>query len=225
MRNTIFLLLVILIAGCTKEVNHTSVQTATDVQNSSAAEDTYLPLTTNGVWKYENQTDSKKPENSKLIVLDKIKTINGKSYTAVRTVKDKSKDTIYYNQTGHNYYLYTNESTADANAVKLEILFLKDNVSEGTSWTQSAGSADGTILNCYGKIIEKNINITVNGITYKDVIHSYIEIRKPIFIFNIVVYKQDYYVAKNIGIVRNISEQILPSGSTTKTNIISYKVK
>jgi len=132
---------------------------------------------------------------------------------------------MYYNQSGHRYYLFTNKSTDDANAIKLEILFLKDDVAKGATWSEDAGSANGTSLNCYGKVLEKNMDIKVEGVTYNNVIHSYIELRKKIFFFYITVAKQDYYVAKNIGIIKNISTQLLPDNSTTSSTITDYLIK
>ena len=69
------------------------------------------------------------------------------------------------------------------------------------------------------------MTIKVNGTTYNDVIHSYIELRKKVLFFYIVVAKQDYYVAKNIGIIKNISTQLLPDKSTTTTTITDYLIK
>ncbi|MFT4156021.1 hypothetical protein [Parafilimonas sp.] len=220
------LISLILIAGCSKEINTTTAVSVSDntVSDATAATNTYLPLTTGTNWYYTNKTGSV-TEESKLTVLNLKKTFNGKAYTAVNTVKDGKKDTIYYNQTAHNYYIYTNEETGESDAVKLEILFLNDNLDAGKTWRQSAGTASGVKLNCYGKIVQKNMTLTVNGETYGNVIHSYVEIRKPFLFTYIVVYTQDYYVAKNIGIIKNISRQVLPSGSATTTGITSYSIK
>jgi len=228
MRKLIYLnaLLLILIGGCTKEVT-TDLATSinSNEESNAAAADTYLPLKNGTYWKYNNETDAKALDESKLTVLNFTKTFIGKTYKAVKIEKDKRPDTVYYNQTGHSYYLFTNESTQDANTMKLEILFLKDNVSNGATWSEDAGFANGTALNCYGKILEKNMTIKVEGETYDNVIHSYVELRKKILFFYITVAKQDYYVAKNIGIIKNISTQLLPDKSTTTTTITDYLIK
>jgi len=219
-------LLFILITGCTKEVT-TDLATSINSNNESnaIAADTYLPLRKGKNWEYNNETGAKAIDESKLTVVDFTKNFNGKTYKAVKIEKDKRPDTVYYNQTGHSYYLFTNESTDDANTMKLEVLFLKDNVSNGTTWSENAGSANGTALNCYGKIVEKNMSIKVEGKTYDNVIHSYVELRKKVLFFYITVAKQDYYVAKNIGIIKNISTQLLPDKSTTTTTITDYLIK
>jgi len=228
MRKLIYLntLLIILIAGCTKEVT-TDMATSVNSNNESNATtaDTYLPLKRGTYWKYYNETDTKTIDESKLTVLNLTKNFNSKTYKAVKIEKDKRPDTVYYNQTGHSYYLFTNESTDDANTIKLEVLFLKDNVTKGTTWSENAGFANGTALNCYGKILDKNMTIKVEGNTYDNVIHSYVELRKKVLFFYITVAKQDYYVAKNIGIIKNISTQLLPDKSTTTTTITDYLIK
>ncbi len=215
----------IFIAGCSKEINTKPVIAAdNEISSVTATTETYLPLTTGTAWSYTNTTNGV-GDQSKLTVLNRKRTFNGKSYTAVNTYKDRKNDTIYYNQTSHKYYIYTKEETGDADAVDLEILFLDDNLAVGKTWQQKAGSANGVKLKCYGKIMQKNISLKVNGTTYNNVIHSYVEVRKPVTFFYIVVYKQDYYVAKGIGIIKNASRQILPAGPTTTTNIDSYTIK
>ena len=108
--------------------------------------------------------------------------------------------------------------------ISMEILFLKDDVSVGKSWVEPAGKANGFNLRCYGKIIEKDATITIGDVTYKHVIHSYVEIRKPLLFTYIVVNRQDFYTAKNIGIVKNVSDILLPEKSNTKTKITGYKI-
>ena len=106
----------------------------------------------------------------------------------------------------------------------MEILFLKDDVSVGKSWVVPAGKANGFNLRCYGKIIEKDATMTIGDVTYKHVIHSYVEIRKPLLFTYIVVNRQDFYTAQNIGIVKNVSDILLPDKSTTITKITGYKI-
>jgi hypothetical protein len=226
MRKLTFPVLFVLLAACTKEVNSDLTVPVNGGEQSDAIIDTYLPLTAGTYWDYSLQTDNQAPGKSKLTVLSVHKNFDGKKYTAVQSIRGKyNADTLYYNQTQHSYYIYTNEGTSNSDAVKVQILFLKDNASVGDTWSQSAGSANGQTLTCYGQIKEKNISVTVNGVTFDHVIHTYIEIRKPILFFYVVVYKQNYYVAKNIGIIKNISNQLQPSNSTTTSTIINYAIK
>lgn len=227
MRKTLIISLVILLFGCTKEINSGSVNTCSinKIQTGNLAADTYLPLTKGTWWNYSIKTDSDSPDESKLTVTKQQKKINGKNYQVVTSGTGKHVDTVYYAQDQHDYYIYTYSATSDADNVNLEILFLKDNAAVGDTWLLPAGSANGFALKCYGKIIEKDININVAGTVYKHVIHTYIEMRKPFFFTYIVVNKQNFYVAENIGVVKNVSEILLPSKSTSTTNITAYKIK
>jgi hypothetical protein len=226
MRKTLFITIAILIFGCTKEINSGSVNTGSisNIQNVSAT-DTYLPLKKGTFWTYNIQTDAEKPETSTLKVLDLQKKINDKNYKAVKSTMGKKKDTLYYAQDQHDYYLYTYSGTSDGDNVNMELLFLKDNASVGESWLLPAGTANGFNLKCYGKIIEKDATITVGDVTYDHVIHSYVEIRKPLFFTYIVVNRQDFYTAKNIGIIKNVSDILLPDKTSTTTKITGYKIK
>ena len=225
MRKLFLATFIISITACTKEINSDSLPVnANSVQSNAIAADTYLPLTTGTFWKYKINTETGS-DASTLTVLNMQKKFNGKNYTAIKAVTNQKPDTVYYNQTQHNYYLYSNEGNDDASNMHVELLFLKDDVNAGSSWTASAGSANGVSLQCYGKIIEKNMTLTIGDTAYKNVIHSYVEIRKPVFFFYIVVDKQNFYVAKNVGIIKNASMQLLPETSSSTTSILDYKIK
>lgn len=224
MRKTFFIPILVLVFGCTKEINSNAVHTGnSDLQIASDVY-TYLPLTTGTYWMYKIKTTAEIPDTSKVKVLGIQKKINGKNYQTLKSIRNGSIDTLYYAQQQHDYYIYTNTGMADADKVSMEILFLKDDVPVGTSWLEPAGEANGITLNCYGKIIQKDATITVGDSTYQHVIHSYVEIRKPLLFTYIVVNKQDFYTAKNIGIVKNVSDILLPEKSTTVTKAIGYKI-
>lgn len=211
--------------GCKKEVSSDRI-TATDEQsNAEAATSTYLPLTAGTYWVYNNQSGSN-VKQSRLTVLGLKKTINNKVFTAVKTVQEDVTDTSYYNQTQHDYYLYAGNNATGNKAVGLQILFLQDDAPVGKSWQLTAGSVQGNVLTCFGKILQKNISLTVNGKTYNNVIHSYVEIRKRVLLLNITLAKQDYYVAPNIGIIKTVSKQAINSSSKPiTTSLTSYNIK
>lgn len=227
MRNVLLAFCIILFFGCRKETNSVPMNAGgTNQLLAKASQDTYLPLTKNTHWKYTVKTDSKKQQISKLTVSGQHKAFNSKNYTVVNSVMDgKDAADLYYAQDLHDYYLYTNSGTSDDQTLNMEILFLKDNAAVGDTWLVPAGTANGFSLNCYGKIIDNNATITVSGKQYKHVIHSYIEIRKPFLFSYIVVNKQDFYTAENIGIVQNVSNVLLPSSSVTTTNITGCHIE
>ena len=226
MRKAITIIFAALVFGCNKQIDSVPSNTinSENVQNATMA-DTYLPLTKGTYWNYSIVTNGKTTATSKLTVLGVVKKIYSKNYQSVKSVDGGFTDTVFYNQTGHDYYVYTNSNGSDTD-FDLEILFLRDNLAVGKTWTASAGSADGVKLKAYGKIVKTNSTITVGGKTYTNVIQTHIDIKKPIpFLPGIIVYKQDYYVAKNIGIVKNIGTSVFESNATTITNLTSYSIK
>src|SRR5205809_71797 len=222
MKRTSLLLFAIAVFGCTKEITTeaTKTETSSSEQNSTVATDTYLPLTTGTFWKYNVINSSGNAQPTTQTVLAKQKSIKGKTYHAVKSVSPNNTDTLYYSQTQHDYYAYTPSGTSG-----LEVLFLKDNASAGTTWSTTAGTAGGKTVKCFGKIVATNTTIKVGNTTYKNVIHSTVDIREPVLFSDVTVNTQDFYVAKNIGIVKNISTNKVPSKSVITTNIVGYSIK
>ncbi len=225
MKKYAFFILALSVLGCSKDVNSDLKNNSVNAseQSNSVAADTYLPLTAGTYWDYNVVKDKSSAKPSTFTVLNYKKNINGKPYTGVKTVSEQTTDTVFYNQTQTNYYIARYQSTAANAGAQIEFEFLKD-APVGTKWSQSI-SAGGTSLKLAGKILQRDITLTVGGTTYKNVIHSYIEIKKQILFTGIVISKQDFYVAKNIGIVKNVSSVVFPSSSTATTSIKDYKVK
>jgi hypothetical protein len=224
MRKTLVIPFIIFMFGCTKEINSGSINTGSISSLQNASTSTYLPLTKGTYWMYNIKTNAETPETSKVKVLGIPKKINGKDYQTIKSVMNDNIDTLYYAQQQHDYYIYTNTGTSDDDKISMEILFLKDDVAVGKSWIEPAGKANKFNLRCYGKIIEKDATVMAGGVTYKHVIHSYVEIRKPLLFTYIVVNRQDFYTAQNIGIVKNVSDILLPDKSTSITNTTGYKI-
>jgi hypothetical protein len=219
---SVLLFIIAMSYGCTKEVTPENLNTnSSSTENSSLAADTYLPLTKGTYWKYNAVNDAGDVNAVKYTVLGIPKLINGKRYQSVLSTTDNNKDTAYYNQSMHDYYVYKGANNGEG----LEILFLKDDAPVGAKWYVPSGSLAGIKVKCYGKIIAKNMTMKVGNKTYTNVIHSYVEIRQPLFFTYILVGKQDYYVAKNIGIIKNESDVVFPSKSSSKLNIFDYSIK
>ena len=218
---SVLLFIIAMSYGCTKEATSNLNANSSSTENSSLAVDTYLPLTKGTYWKYRATNTTGNADSVKHTVLGIPKLIDGRNYqTILSTNTNNNKDTIYYSHTQHDYYIYK-EAGTDA----LEVLFLKDDAPVGAKWYVPAGSLIGTKVKCYGKIIAKNLTIKVGNKTYTNVIHSYVEIRQPLLFIYIVVARQDYYVAKNIGIVKNESNIVLPKSTSNNLNIYDYSIK
>lgn len=216
-------LIVASIAGCSKDVSNNGLTTSTTANDQSDAVvvSTYMPLTVGTWWNYNNQSSAGVTKASTLSVTNFKKTFNGKLYTGVRTVQEDVQDTTFYNQSGHDYYTYI----AGGNTT-MEICFLEDDLAVGKSWNKKAGVVQGETLKCYGKIKEKNITLTVNGKTYKNVIHTHVEVRKQVLLLGITLVEADYYIAQNVGVIKTVSKPtITGNGNTVTTSITNYAIK
>jgi hypothetical protein len=113
MKKQILLAFIIAGIGCTKEIN-SELQTDTQNQgetNNAVAATTYLPLTAGTYWNYEAITGGR-TSTSKFSVLNLKKNIKGKVYTGVKTESGTNSDTLFYNQTQHDYYLSSEQNTS-----------------------------------------------------------------------------------------------------------------
>jgi len=72
--------------------------------------------------------------------------------------------------------MYTNQG-GDANSVSLEMLFLKDNVDAGTTWTTTGSKLNGLDAKCITTVKEKGISMTINGVEYTDIIHTQVDVQ------------------------------------------------
>jgi hypothetical protein len=104
----------------------------------------------------------------------------------------------------------------------LEIIVLKDNIPVNGTWTQNLtqvttitgmGPISTTIL-IEGKILEKDIAITVNGHAYTNVIKSQVTQTTQG-----QVNVNEYWFAKNIGLIKALNTV---QGATTTTELESY---
>lgn len=216
------------IAGCQKEISSDLKNDAltTSEESNSVAVDTYLPLTAGTYWNYSVINDQGTAKPSKFTVLNYKKNISGKVYTGVKTVTDgdvSNADTSYYNQTQNTYTIARYQQVDKGSGSQIEFIFLKD-APVGTKWSESIKAGSQT-LKMTGKVLQRDLTLTVGGKTYKNVIHSYVEIKKQILFTGITIAKQDFYVAKNIGIIKNVSKVVFPSTSTITTSVKDYIIK
>ncbi len=131
----------------------------------------YMSLTANNSWNYEI-TDNILMDSVgyTLLSTNKDSSINGKVYHIFTKTASANQ---YYNITGNDYYTFQNLPAASG-ANSIESIYLKDNVSVNGNWSQSYTIKTSGIpltINLLNSIAEKNISLTVNGITYTDVIH------------------------------------------------------
>lgn len=219
-----YLLLVLFIAsistGCQKTI--AEFDSGTDT-TKTGGDGSYLPLNEGTYWKYK---DSAFPsEITTETVLNITKTINGKSYKAVKNESNGIADTGYFLRNGNDYYFYEYRNISGA-IIDVEMLYLKDTATEGVEWTTDAGTVNSFPARCIGKVVEKGISITVEGKNYTNVIHTSIQLQ-----YNLIGSYQtfavyNYFVAKGIGIVK-ISSLLEFDGVnfSVASNLFDYSIK
>ncbi|MBO9636491.1 MAG: hypothetical protein J7578_25545 [Chitinophagaceae bacterium] len=222
-KNILFFFILALVAtSCQKEV---SEEVPTNNPGGPVTADGYQPLTAGTSWKYR-QTGM--PDYS-IIVTSNKKTVGGIQYVElsgdqVGAVTGSS----WFGISGNNYYLKSAGTVPSGGSFDLTQLYLNDKEAVGHNWNISGGQANNISAKVPGKIIEKDITLTVQGKTYNNVIHTQTNIiyvmPAPFGEMSTLFY--DYYVAKGVGIVKlitSIDEDMTTVISTME--LLEYSIK
>ncbi len=79
----------------------------------------------------------------------------------------------YYAVKGNNYYLRAAGSSPNSGAsFDLTQLYLNDKEAAGFTWSFDGGHGNGFAAKIPGKIMERDLTMTVQGKSYKNVIHT-----------------------------------------------------
>jgi hypothetical protein len=145
--------------------------------------DDYFPRTVNSNWSYDYDDDLSTPAPTDTLlqkVISQTFASSGNTYNIFMITDDASAgfDTAgYYRRSGGDYYLFTemgNYLGLDSNSQWMEFIFLKDNQPVGTAWNtnQFVLSQLGLsfTLRIAFTILQKDISVTVNGVTYPNTI-------------------------------------------------------
>ena len=141
------------------------------------ATDPFITLTSGTTWNYQttdNATSVVTPYTLTATSIDT--TINSKTYRIFNSVDASGTTEAYYNQTGNDYYEYTQLS---AQLPKIDLKYLNDAAEVGTTWSQPISD---TILgfpvtaNIKNTILAIGGTETVNNKTYSNVIRAKTEV-------------------------------------------------
>jgi hypothetical protein len=206
--------LVILGTSCKKEGDSGTGGSATK----------FMTFTAGSEWNYKVQDYTNSTSNTyTLTSTNRDSSVNGKSYH-VFTNKDQSGATSseYYNITGSEYYQFTD---LIPQIDPIELLYLNDSKNVGGSWTQNIqipipnspvpGLSLSTTL--YNIVQEKGSTLTVNGITYKDVIAVKTDIQiapLPIPGISLTTTSDIYnYYSPKYGLIRRVFKLKVTNGA------------
>lgn len=198
--------------------------TGTGTGGTGSTSYTYQPVTTNSYWKYK-YTAGYTGESSGSIS-GKTVTNNGVVYYEISSAVNTTAKS-YYGIKDRNYYMKAAGVSPSTGApVDLYIHYLNDTASVGYTWNTDAGSGNGFKAYIDGEIKERDLTLTVQGKTYKEVIHSSVVLSYDILGTIMSFGGYEFYVAKNIGVVKLESIVGFPGASTTIVQeLVDYTIK
>lgn len=194
----------------------------------------YFPLTANSWWTYDSDVTA--PDSL-------FKRNAGQSTLAGNTYRRfdygagatgvSVHDSTYYRKSGSDYYNYINVDTFSSFYFDVmqhgEILFLKESSPVGTTWESSvfSGTVSGIAkqLKYSFTIATVNSSLTVNGVTYTNVIQvnwKSMENTNGAGYVDQVLY-QSYY-AKGIGLIKFVQDDVSIPGIQDTDNLRNYVV-
>jgi hypothetical protein len=188
--------------------------------NPPAAANTYQPLTVGSEWNYT--VTGSNAGSFKVTMLNRDTTVNGKSYKVASNTAGPNE---YYNKSGNDYFRYN--KVAELNNQEVELLYLKDNVNVGTSWTETESATIQGIpvtVQLAFTISEKGISYVVNGVTFTDVIKVTVVPTFPVPSTSDL----QYYYARNVGLIyskTNLSIPLASINSNSETKLGAYTIR
>lgn len=235
-----------IIFSCQREIGFGD-GTSTTTNNVRCTACSYLPVCDSTKLIYVDSTAIGVDTTASTLAILGDTTINGRKFTRVTPFAAFSQG-LLYNCDGGNYRIYQNvpnlgidiDSLVQSLGLpfpigtmpvpsKIETTILKASAAAGTTWSDTVFKFSPlpvvtVVAKLDYKLEEKNIQRTVLGKSYNNVIHvsSKLNIVSPLFPIPIDV-SVDYYFAENIGIIETKTKS---NGAVqVKSKLLSYKIK
>ncbi len=216
MQKTLFIctiLFIVLTAGNCKKPSTPDTPTETS---------TYQPTTTGSEWNYTTTgTIASGPVNTtfKLTATSKDSVSNGKTF---RVFTNSSGANEYYVKVGNDY---SRISDFPGMNQQIELLYLKDNLSAGSSWSEmkTIGPVAGTVTYT---VIGSKFDTSFSGNNFKEVIRIKISPSVPGLTFQ--ENNVTYLFAKNVGMIANkvrLKSTLLAMDADTETKVTTFVIK
>ena len=202
-------------------------------KKKAATPDAYYNTSANSTWNYQNVNSSVgAPVTTNYVVTstNRDTTAMGKTY---HVYTNSMAGNQYYNRTGSDYY-QLDSLKLPPTAVLFDRLYLKDEATVGTGWTQSLTLTLPAIpipvpITVSYSIAEKGISRTVNGIAYSDVIRVSTGISTTLLPTAITSTINSYY-ARKYGLIENstvvgITVMGVTQNINTTTKLMSSNLK
>jgi len=228
MKRVLFLVAVIAaLTSCQKEMSFDSSTGSPSggggTGGGGSTTDTYQPVTKGSFWKYKDSAFT--GQITLMTSTGTQKTIGGKSYyviTSETTGQPAFEGYFYVNKPVYG----TRQDLNNGVVTTIEFVHLVDTASVGATWTTNMPPVNGLNAQCIGTMMEKNISKTVAGKNFTNVIHTQLDLQYEVPILgwtSFAIY--DYYIAKNIGIIRIETSQTFGGSLRTVADLIDYSIK
>jgi hypothetical protein len=226
LKSTVVLVAVSALVSCQKEINpleEENNEPGTEVP--VPAGNSYMPYTKGSTWTYQDSAVT----NFKTILIasDVSKTLAGISYKEYAVVEGINDLPIYYGKVKNDYYMLLEAGAANGATFDINMLFLNDKEAVGYTWTKDAGTANGFPARIKGKIAAKGITKTWVGKTYKDIIHTVVDLEYNLLGNWMSMGTYQFYCAKGIGLVKTDYglSMLGQSYTSTASYLVDYTIK
>ena len=214
------LLASLFMVGCSKSGSSPSVTpTNTD----------YQPTTAGSSWQFK---DSASGGISTMTATSNTNVISGTTYVVFNSTSPGSSTvTPVYISKQNGFYDFIGLFSSATTTGGIDFRYLNDQLAVGGTWNFNAGgfSAGGYTIPAVisGKIIEKGITKTVNGVSFSNVIHSQITLKYDYSSFGtgqglVSVGVYDLYAAKGVCFIKT---QANLGSYVASTSLVSYTIK
>lgn len=195
-----------------------------DTNNGGSGSGNYFPLTSGTYWKYKDSADGTITTTT---VTDQKKTIGTRTYTMITALSGTQVDTVYAAVDGPNYYYYVAESVPGSGGpVSLLLNYLNDTASVGYNWQYAAGQASGSTITVKTTIVEKGLQLTVNGKSFTNVTHTRLDLSTSLFGSNLQLGAYDFFIAQGVGIIiLRANVGAFGSSTVTSSSITDYHIQ
>ena len=240
------LLLSLLLAACQREIRFDSGTTSLS-NNVRCTACSYLPVCDSTKLVYVDSTAAGADTTSSTLAILGDTTINGRKFARVTPFAAFSQG-LLYNCDGGDYRIYQNVPDTGINIdsliqslglpfpvgnipipSKIETTILKSTAAAGTTWSDTVFKFSPLpiftiVAKLDYKIEEKNIQRTVLGKSYNNVIHVSSKLNIVVPLVSVPVdFSVDYYFANDIGIIetKTISNGVVQ----VQSKLYQYKIK
>ncbi len=208
-----------IIAGCSKN----------DSPTVTPQDNTYLNTSANSSWNYqENDSSLSTPvvTNYTITSTSRDTVINTKSY---HIYTNSLGGFNLQNMSGHDYYQFDSLPAGLGTGV-FERLYLKDNVTPGTNWSQSLSVTIPGVpipipVTITNTVAENGISRTVNGVVYNNVIHVSTSLSSALIPAASLTTNINSYYAPKYGLIENSTIVVLDISSLGLMQSINLHTK